>query len=202
MPAKTTGAIVLLVVATSAWLSYRMSLPAPEPTTATVLPAPADLNDFSLQNQYGQRIGRNVFEGHWNLLFFGFTRCPDVCPTTMQVLAAAKHRLAGQGFEPLPRLVLVSVDPERDTPDLLGRYIDNFGDNNLGITGDLEELRRLTGGLGIFFQKSAGIDGDYSVDHSAVVLVVNPRAQFHALFSAPHKIENYVNDLPLILADF
>ena len=202
MPAKTTAIVILLAVAASAWLSYRLAVPAPKPTTATVLPAPADLNEFSLRNQHGQAIGRDVFSGHWNLLFFGFTHCPDICPTTMQVLATAKRQLADRDFEPLPRLVLVSVDPERDTPDVIGRYIDHFGENNLGVTGDIEELRKLTNGLGIFFQKSGSDDDNYSIDHTAAVLVINPRGQFHALFSAPHNVENYVNDLPLILARY
>jgi protein SCO1/2 len=96
--------------------------------------------------------------------------------------------------------VLVSVDPERDTPELIGDYVDYFGDDNLGITGSLEELMKLTSGLGIYFEKQPAEGDDYAVDHSAAVLVINPDGGFHALFSGPHLVENYVHDLPLIMA--
>jgi protein SCO1/2 len=195
--------ILLLAAAAGAWLSFGLSKPAPRPVAATILPAPGELPEFSLQDQHGQSIGRDAFKGHWSLVFFGFTHCPDICPTTLQVLATAKQQLSEQGMQSLPQIVLVSVDPERDTPEVIGQYVDYFGDGNLGITGDVEELRKLTGGLGIYFEKSspdtAATDDNYSVDHSAVVIVINPRAQFHALFSAPHTVENLVNDLPLIL---
>ncbi len=82
----------------------------------------------------------DTFRGHWNLVFFGFTHCPDICPTTLQTLAAARSRLASEGHQPLPRIVLVSVDPERDTPAQMKTYVDYFGDDNLGITGDLSEF--------------------------------------------------------------
>jgi protein SCO1/2 len=195
--------ILLLAAAAGAWLSFGLSKPAPRPVAATILPAPGVLPEFSLQDQHGQSIGRDDFKGHWSLVFFGFTHCPDICPTTLQVLATAKQQLSEQGMQSLPQIVLVSVDPERDTPEVIGQYVDYFGDGNLGITGDVEELRKLTGGLGVYFEKSppdtAATDDNYSIDHSAVVLVINPRAQFHALFSAPHTVENLVNDLPLIL---
>jgi protein SCO1/2 len=118
----------------------------------------------------------------------------------MTVLGQARRELAAEGRQPLPRVVLVSVDPERDTPEAMARYIGYFGDGGLGLTGDIEEIRKLTGALGIFFQK-AGADGsNYGVDHSTVVLVIDPRGRLKALFSAPHRVENFVHDLPLITA--
>lgn len=195
--------ILLAAAVAGAWLSFGLSKPPLQPVVATVLPAPGELPEFSLQDQHGQTFGRDEFEGQWSLVFFGFTNCPDVCPTTLQVLSAAKQQLATQNHEPLPRIVLVSVDPERDTPDAMGQYVDYFGDGNVGVTGSMDELRKLTAGLGIYFEKSPldtnATNDNYSVDHSAVVLVINPRAQFHALFSAPHTVKNFVNDLPLIM---
>ena len=95
--------------------------------------------------------------------------------------------------------MLVSVDPERDTPEVLGRYVGSFGDGVAGLTGEIEQIRQLTDGLGIFFQKrEPSDDGYYAVDHSSAVLVVDPDGRFHALFSAPHRIENFVNDLPIL----
>jgi len=100
----------------------------------------------------------------------------------------------------LPRIVLVSVDPERDTPESLAQYVAYFGDDNLGITGDLAELRKLTNGLGIYFEKTTGDGENYSVAHAAVVLVINPDGQLKALFSAPHEAGNFVHDLPIIMS--
>lgn len=192
--------VALVAIAMGTWTSYRLMTPPPVPQTATLLPAPAELPEFSLLDQHAEPVSRDVFAGHWNLVFFGFTHCPDVCPTTLQVLASARQQLADAGQDPLPRIVLVSVDPERDTPELMGQYVDYFGEGNLGITGELDEVRKLTNGLGIYFEKSAQNGEDYSVDHSAVVIVVNPDGGFHALFGAPHKAENFVHDLPILMA--
>jgi protein SCO1/2 len=192
--------VAVVAIGTGAWLSYLLATPPPTARTATVLPVPAQLPDFSLIDHNGKAIGRDVFRGQWDLVFFGFTQCPDICPLTLQVLADAKRRLADQDQQPPPRIVLVSVDPERDAPDTLGQYINHFGRDNLGITGELQELRKLTTALGIYFEKSA-INGDsYSVDHSAVVLVIDPRGQFHALFGTPHEASGFVHDLPIIMA--
>ena len=97
-----------------------------------------------------------------------------------------------------PDIVLISVDPERDTPEALAAYVEHFGADITGVTGPLDELRKLTSALGIYFEKSANENGSYGVDHSAVVIVVNPRAEFQAVFSAPHRIEYFVDDLPRI----
>jgi protein SCO1/2 len=196
----TIFVVAIVAVVAGVWTSYRFVAPPPEPRVATVLPAPVELPEFSLLDHDGRPVGRDVFAGQWDLVFFGFTHCPDVCPMTLQVLANAKRQLADAGQEPLPRIVLVSVDPERDTPASLSQYVDYFGAGNLGITGDLAEIRKLTDGLGIFFSKVPRDDGDYTVDHSAVVLLVNPRGEFHALFGSPHDANNYVHDLPIIMA--
>ena len=199
-------AVVLLnAMAAGIWMATNIERTAPSPTTATVLPSPANMPVFSLLDHQGRHIDQNIFVGQWDLVFFGFTTCPDICPLTLQILSAARRQLEDAGQAPLPRIVLVSVDPERDTPEVMAKYIAAYGDTTLGITGELDELRKLTGGLGIFFEKNVfekntGDDGSYSVDHSAVVIVVDPAGKFHSLFSGQHVIENFVHDLPLIMA--
>ncbi len=193
------AAVAIIAIATGAWLSYRMAAPPAQPRVATLLPGSIDLPDFALVDQTGSPVGNDVFDGYWNLVFFGFTHCPDICPLTLQVLDSARDQMAAEGLEPLPRIVLVSVDPERDTPDKLAQYVNYFGDDNLGITGDLDELRKLTGALGIWFEKSA-LDGDnYAVDHSAAVLLIGPGGEYRAVFSAPHESEDFVHDVPIIM---
>lgn len=194
-----TVILLAMALAAGAFVALRVQTPA-EPQAAMILPAPTPVPQFSLLDQHGNAVDSAIFEGQWDLVFFGFTHCPDVCPTTLQVLAAARAELAAQGQVPLPRIVLVSVDPERDTPEQMGQYVDYFGTGNLGITGTLEQTRLLASGLGIYFEKMPGTADGYVVDHSAAVLVVDPEGGFHALFSGPHNVDNYVHDLPLILA--
>jgi protein SCO1/2 len=189
-----------VAVAAGIYVALQTQPPA-EPSSAMVLPDPDPLPAFELVDQSGAPIDETVFEGQWDLVFFGFTHCPDVCPTTLQVLAAAKAALDEQGVSPLPRIVLVSVDPERDTPEILEEYVSYFGTGNLGITGSLEGIRTLTTGLGIYFQKQASDDGNYMVDHSAAVLLVDPQGRFSALFSGPHVADNYVHDLPILMGE-
>jgi protein SCO1/2 len=193
------AAIAVIAVASGAWLSYRTAAPPLEPRVATLLPGGAALPDFALLDHTGATVGADFFEGQWDLVFFGFTHCPDICPLTLQVLADARRQLAEMGTEPLPRIVLVSVDPERDTPAKLAQYVSYFGDQNAGITGELDELRKLTGALGIWFEKSSLGGDNYAVDHAAAVLLIGPEGGYRAVFSTPHEAANFVHDLPIIM---
>ncbi len=201
-PKNLIFAIVLGgALAAGIFVATKMNKPA-DLQTAFVIPLPNALPDFSLLDQSGELVNADTFRGQWDLVFFGFTNCPDICPTTLQTLASAKRELIDAGVDELPRIVLVSVDPERDTPEILGQYVDYFGDGNLGVTGELEGVSTLTTALGIYFEKAPTKDGNYGVDHSAAVLVINPDGEFSALFSAPHIVANYVHDLPIIMGDF
>lgn len=191
--------VAFIAIATGTWFSLHFAKPPPQTRSATVFPEPGELPEFSLLDQAGNAIDRSVFDGQWDLVYFGYTNCPDICPLTLQELAKVRKQLIAEGKE-APRIVFVSVDPERDTPDVVAKYVAYFGDGNLGITGDLDEIRKFAGGLGIFFAKGREEGGIYSVDHSSVVLVVDPHAKLRALFSAPHKADDYLHDLPIIMA--
>ena len=192
------GILLGTAIAAGVFTASQLQQPS-EPVHALVLPVHNPLPEFSLLDQNGNAVTAETFRGQWDLMFFGFTHCPDICPATLQVLASAKRQLAESGEKTLPRIVLVSVDPERDTPEKIGEYVTYFGEGNLGVTGDIEELRKLTSALGIYFQKGPVENDGYNVDHSAAVLLVNPQAQFHALFSGTHPAQHYVADLPLIM---
>ena len=198
-PSKLIIAFAIgVALAAGVFVALRTQQPT-EPLDAMVLPNPNPLPAFELVDQSGVDIDETVFQGQWDLVFFGFTHCPDVCPTTLQVLATAKAALDEQGVSPLPRIVLVSVDPERDTPEILEQYVGYFGAGNLGITGSLDGIRALTSGLGIYFEKQESDDENYLVDHSAAVLLVDPQGRFSALFSGPHVVDNYIHDLPILM---
>lgn len=193
------AAVAIAALAAGSWLSFRPDPEPAAPRVASVLPAPVDIPAFSLTDQLGNPVDQSVFAGQWDLVFFGFTHCPDICPMTLQVLSLAQQQLEAAGTATIPRIVLVTVDPERDTVEVLQQYVAHFGDSHVGLTGAVEQIEALTSGLGIYFKKGK-TDGDgYNVDHSAVVLVINPEGQFHALFSAPHVPDNFVHDLPLIM---
>jgi len=188
-----------LALAAGIFVAIRTQAPPPEASSALVLPAPTPLPEFQLVDHRGRAVDESVFVGQWDLVFFGFTHCPDICPTTLQVLSTARAALADEGREPLPRIVLVSVDPERDTPEILGPYVEYFGEDTVGITGSLDEVTRLASDLGIFFEKRPADGDNYLVDHSAAVLLIDPDGRFSALFSGPHRVADYVHDLPIVM---
>jgi protein SCO1 len=192
------GILLGSALAAGIFVATRVITPA-EPQTAFILPIASPLPEFSLLDQSAALVNADTFRGQWDLMFFGFSNCPDICPTTLQTLANARRELAASGAATLPRIVLVSVDPERDTPELLGQYVDYFGEDNLAVTGQLEEIKKLTDALGIYFEKAPTEDGNYGVDHSAAVLVIDPKGGFMALFSAPHVVADYLHDLPIIM---
>lgn len=209
-PRNLLIALVLgAALAAGVFMATRPDTPG-QPQTALeaafVLPSAMPLPEFSLLDQHGNAVTRSTFHGRWSLLFFGFSHCPDICPTTLQILAAATTELASARNEPPPRIVLVSVDPQRDTPLKIGKYVDYFAADILAITGKLEELTKLTSALGIFFARRAlddnGDGDDYTVDHTTAVLVINPGGDFHALFSGRHNTASFVHDLPLIMANY
>jgi len=200
---KLVPALVAIVLVASAWFFMRAYMaPGPQPQSATILPSPMVLPEFTMLDQDARPFTRASLEDGWNLLFFGFTNCPDVCPTTLQRLTAARGRMLASGFAEsvLPGIVLISVDPERDTPEVMKSYVANFGENIVGLTGDMSELEKLTRQMGIFHAKSSAHQDGYNVDHTSAVLLINPDAQFHALFSNPYTVDDLAHDLPLILA--
>ena len=189
---------VFLAFAGGAVFMYLATQGARErPVAAIVLPAPAPLPELDLIDDSGAAFTEADFRGGWQLVFFGFTHCPDICPATLQQLSIARKRVieSGAGF---PEILLVSVDPERDTVEALNAYVTNFGDGVRGVTGSLDEIRKLTSAVGVFFEKAGNLDGDYTVDHSAAVLVIDDGGNWHSLFSAPHDIDDFVHDVPIL----
>ena len=169
-----------------------------EPEHATLLPAPMPLPAFELIDQDGASFTPQQMTDRWSLVFFGFTHCPDICPATLQQLAIARDRVQSDGGN-FPDIVLISVDPERDDAAVMRAYVQNFGDGIKGVTGAPENLQALTKALGIFVAKSDLPNGGYTVDHSSAVLLINPSAEWHAVFTAPHTIDEFVADIPRLI---
>lgn len=173
----------------------------PQPSTATlmVLPEPRVIADFALVDDQNQPFSLDRLRGHWSLLFFGFTHCPDICPTTLYDLQLVSEKLdqAGGAAADNLQVLFFSVDPERDTPEQLQRYVDYFDPDFTGVTGPLAQLAPLTMQLGIAYRIEDHAPGasQYDVDHSASVLLMDPQGRLHGVFPAPHDVDKMASDL-------
>ncbi len=178
------AALVLLAAATVWLVSSRQDLPAP--AVATVLPEPRPLPAVRLTDQRGVGFSTSDLEGSFSLMFFGFTHCPDICPITLQTLANVDAELRARGIEP-PRVVFVSVDPERDTPAQIERYLGNFHSSFVGLTGSQHALQPLLTALGVTVERHQHPgEAFYTVTHNSTVYLIGPQAEWLAIFSAPH----------------
>jgi protein SCO1/2 len=145
---------------------------------------PRDPGEFELLDHRGKPFSRAQLLGRWTLVFFGFTHCPDICPTTMVELADLKLQLVNTEAE-ATQVVMVSVDPARDTPERLSEYVPYFHPDFLGVTGDFAAILSFAQRLNAPFRKLSEPDGDYQMEHSANVMLMNPRGDYHGFFRAP-----------------
>jgi protein SCO1 len=169
--------------------------------TGTFLTPGRELPDFSLIDHHGRNFARDNLRGHWSLLFFGFTNCPDLCPTTLTLLAAMEKSMLAAADPVRPSVVFVSVDTARDTPAQLARYIPNFDPDFIGVTGrDQASIEALTARMGVAASIQLQPDGSYSVDHSAAIFVVNPAGQLTAILTGPFTVDTLRNDFRRMVA--
>ncbi len=154
---------------------------------------------FNLLDQQSQAVSESLFSGQWSMVFFGYTHCPDICPMTMTIMNSVSKTLAEQQIEDL-QVVFISVDPKRDTADILGKYMAFFNPEFKGITGELADVLALTNELGIVasYTTIEGTD-DYLVDHTASMLLIDPQGRVRAKFNAPHEAETIVSDYQKII---
>ena len=178
------------------------SMPVDIGAKATVLPQPKPLPTFSLTDHQGKPFTRDSFEGRWTYLFFGYTHCPDVCPTTLALLDQVDKALKADPDLVQPHYAFVSVDPERDTPQHLAEYVPYFNPGFVGATGDDDQILALTRRLGIIYRRHPNEGGGYLVDHSASILLVDPSAGLRALHSAPHDAATVADDYKKIIAAY
>ena len=147
---------------------------------------PRLLSEFVMTDHLGDPVGLSDLKGGWSLLFFGFTTCPDVCPTTLSVLNDAVR-----GLEEPPAVVMVSVDPDRDTPERLAQYVPAFNPDFIGYTGTFEETVKFAVQVNIAFGKVPGdVPGSYLVDHSASLVLIDPDGRYAGFIKAPHNASN------------
>jgi protein SCO1/2 len=202
-------AVAVLAAAAGVWLGVDFfragdapTPPANEMQAGTLLPRPKSLEPFSLTDQDGRPLGLQDLRGRWTFLSFGYTHCPDVCPTTMATFNAVEGLINAAGAGPGAGFLLVSVDPERDSPERLAQYVRYFNPRFEGATGSHEALSALTRQLGVLYARADDQNTamGYLVDHSASILLLDPEARLAAIFSAPHDPRRMSADFALITA--
>lgn len=160
-------------------------------------PPSADVGGpFELTDTSGARVDETILNGQWSAVYFGFSYCPDVCPGDLQALKAALDQLGRQGDE--IQTVFITVDPERDTPEELAKYLDNpaFPDRIVGLTGSAEDIAEAARVYRVYYQK-VGDGPDYTMQHQAVFMLMDPQGRFvrplpHGL--SPEKIATQIGD--------
>jgi len=193
----------LLIVAaalTGAWIARATlttrTAPAPVLQSGTWLPEPRDIALPALTDSAGAPFTADSFAGHASLLFFGFTRCPDVCPNTLALLTQVMRSTQAANLT----VYLVSVDPERDTPEVLRAYLAGFDPQFIGLTGDPLDIKTLARTVGTAMVK-VDLPGDtYTMDHSATLYLLDDDGRLRAVFTQPLEVETLAGDLAVAVA--
>ncbi|MFY7698161.1 MAG: SCO family protein [Legionella sp.] len=169
---------------------------------ATYLDHPRTIKSFSLTGIDAKPFTNANLLGHWTLIFFGFSNCSRVCPTTMAELAKMLNSLVASGAKNLPTIMMISIDPERDNLDRLGHYVRAFHPDFYAATGSRQAIKRLAAELGIAYTQDTHADQSIrqidNIEHTATLVLFNPRGELNAFFTTPHKAEILARDYQLI----
>ena len=195
MPAGITGLF-----------TYFQSLPSllekkPTLVSGKILARPMEIDRFELIDQKNEVFNNKSLEGGWTVLFFGYTNCPDVCPTTIYKLAEIKNELKEDLSSTSFNTVLVTLDPDRDSTDRLEEYIGYFDESMLGVTGTYENIQSFTSSLSVFYQRINKEEG-YDFNHTASIFVFNKDGSLFATMSPANTIGELTQDFYTILNNF
>lgn len=172
---------------------------APQLQAVRLFPQPRTLPEFSLRQSDGTQLAEGELKGHWTLVFLGFTHCPDVCPTTLAQLSQAQKQWEALPASTRPRVLFVSVDPERDDPDRVGEYAHGFHRDTMAATADVPSLEGVARSMSMVFAKVPAPEGaaadQYSVDHSATIAVLDPQARMAGIISPPFDPKQIAADM-------
>ena len=164
------------------------------------LTAPAAIGGpFQLTDQSGQTVTEKSLQGRPTLIFFGFTHCPDVCPTALFEISELLHAMGNDADR--VNAYFVSVDPERDSKEAIKDYLSSFDPHLKGLTGDPEAIAKVLSAYRVYAKKVPLKDGDYTMDHSAVVYILDPQARVRLMFAANHRLEDVVHDILKLLSE-
>jgi len=192
--AVTLAGLLVLAAGGLVSLAFRDN---PKGAAGTLL-ATAIGGPFELVDQNGKRFGDSDLKGKWHLVFFGYTNCPDTCPTALNEMALALDRLGQERDE--VSIVFITVDPERDTPEVLKPYVANFDAPIVALTGTAEEVAQAAKAYRVYYAKHPRPEGGYDMDHSAVIYVMDPQGRFTATFTPDSTPEAIAERLQKLLS--
>ncbi len=159
---------------------------------------PRQLSGFQLISDQNMSFAIDDFKGKWSILFFGFTFCPDICPLTMKQLSNVKEELKDKANR--INFYLVSIDPDRDSPENLRTYLDNFDEEFIGLTGEIDKIYKFSTQVNApFFPVVNSNEENYTVDHSGSLVLINPEGNYAGFFRAPHDQNKIIKALDSLL---
>jgi protein SCO1/2 len=193
--------LAAIAAALGLWLGSHAFRVPPTPTlkNAVLYPQPRPVPDFQLTRSDGQPFTLADWKGHWSVVYFGYTHCPDVCPTTLATFKQVWNALGERGLQDRLRIDFISVDPQRDTPKLLHDYVTFFSPAFTAATGSDAELTALTRSLGMVYSRSTNADGSIEVDHSGSAVIIDPRGRLLGLFRPPFSAADVSADLAALM---
>lgn len=198
---KALRITIALVAAALAGLAVSVAVRGPDRVAldgGVLLTQPRLLPPFSLVDHEGQPFGPERLQGRWTVVFSGFTHCPDLCPNTLALLAQAERRLGDAAGR--MQVLFVSVDPQRDTPEVLAGYVRYFSPGFVGVTGSAAQLDALMQALGLGYALGDTSQPGYSVDHSASLVLIDPQGRVAGYLTEARQVETLVADLRRVLA--
>jgi protein SCO1 len=168
--------------------------------SGTILAPARPLADFSLIDNQGRSFGAANLRGHWSLMFFGYTDCPDYCPTTLTTLAALEKQLRAAKTVAPPQVIFVSVDAKRDTPAQLNQFVPNFDPEFIGLTAASQPaIEALAKKWGVAVNIQYAANGNYIVDHSTEIFVIDPAGNLAAILTGPFTVDALQSDFRRIV---
>ncbi len=185
--------------------------------SATLLPEPRQVENFSLVQHGKEQFNKESIKEQWSLFFFGYTRCPDICPTALYMMSTMMRQIEGNpsAVKQTPQVVFVSVDPQQDKPEALQQFVSFFHPSIIGTTGEQPVVDKLVREVGAIYQRVYYLNGNavmfesedsipeklknaYLIDHSAAIYLFNPDGDLHAIFPMPHEPDVMIRDLASI----
>ena len=197
--------VILSLTALSLGLWFGLNIDSkpsagPPRANGAVFESPRKLTEFTLLDHHRRSFDLPRLTNHWSFLYFGYTHCPDICPTTLAALSLAKRALTQHLPQTPIQFVFISVDPDRDTHEQLGNYVAFFDPTMIGVTGKPDNLESLTRQVGVSYNLPRDRAAGYTVDHADVILIVSPEAAFAAVLTPPHDGIRIAEDFRRVVA--
>ena len=198
--------LVAAIIAMSAglWLANSTSISStsalqPAHIKGAIYPTAKTIQPFKLIDHKAAEFSNKDLHDHWSIIFVGYTHCPDICPTTLNLMSDMHRELSQQNIQ-APNIIFLTIDPERDTAEIMNAYVEYFNSEFIGLTGSLQVIENLTRDLNAVYRKAPGLNGkitkdDYLMDHSSALMLMNPEGKLQAILTAPHTVENLIDSI-------